>query len=189
MADNNNINVRNVYIELLNKMKAIEGVDIEYIDKLVQLLYDDINLIDIDVKNIKDLIPEDATTENQLVTVSDLPAAQVNADWNAFSGVAEILNKPNLSIYAIAAFMDWDLLTTDWELDTDTGLYYCEKLIGNVSSWKDHIPPLMASMDNKAEYSLIKDYELYLDHNRLYFKFYAASLPTQDLKVGIWYYY
>ena len=32
--------------------------------------------------------------------LSDLPAAQVNADWNASSGVAEILNKPTLGTAA-----------------------------------------------------------------------------------------
>ena len=29
-----------------------------------------------------------------------IPAAQVNSDWNAASGVAQILNKPDLSVYA-----------------------------------------------------------------------------------------
>ena len=29
-----------------------------------------------------------------------IPAAQVNSDWNASSGVAQILNKPDLSVYA-----------------------------------------------------------------------------------------
>ena len=106
MADNSRINVRNVYIELLNKMKAIEGVDIEYIDHLVQLLYDDINLIDIDVEVIKALIPNTATTSNMLATMSDLPAAQVNSDWNASSGVAQILNKP--TIPAAQVNSDWN---------------------------------------------------------------------------------
>lgn len=109
MADNSRINVRNVYIELLNKMKAIEGVDIEYIDHLVQLLYDDINLIDIDVEAIKALIPNTATTSNMLATMSDLPAAQVNSDWNASSGVAAILNKP--TIPAAQVNSDWNAVS------------------------------------------------------------------------------
>ena len=109
MADNSRINVRNVYIELLNKMKAIEGVDIEYIDHLVQLLYDDINLIDIDVETIKALIPNTATTSNMLATMSDLPAAQVNSDWNAVSGVAQILNKP--TIPAAQVNSDWNAVS------------------------------------------------------------------------------
>lgn len=38
-----------------------------------------------------------------------IPAAQVNSDWNASSGVAEILNKPTLS--AVATSGDYDDLT------------------------------------------------------------------------------
>ena len=35
---------------------------------------------------------------NDLTDKPTIPAAQVNSDWNAVSGVAEILNKPPLSI-------------------------------------------------------------------------------------------
>ena len=35
-----------------------------------------------------------------LALTSDIPAAQVNSDWNASSGVAQILNKPNLATVA-----------------------------------------------------------------------------------------
>ena len=100
MNKNDNINVRNVYIELLNKLKQVEGVDIHYIDQLVALLEQDIGLIEIDVNNILDLIPSSATEENKLATMNDLPAAQVNSDWNATSGVAQILNKPSLATVA-----------------------------------------------------------------------------------------
>lgn len=37
------------------------------------------------------------------VTISATAAPQVNADWDATSGVAEILNKPDLSVYAESA--------------------------------------------------------------------------------------
>lgn len=36
---------------------------------------------------------------DDLTNKPTIPAAQVNSDWNASSGVAEILNKPDLSIY------------------------------------------------------------------------------------------
>lgn len=55
------------------------------------------------------------TTSDLLIDYADLlnkptiPAAQVNSDWNAVSGVAEILNKPNLS--AVATSGDYDDLT------------------------------------------------------------------------------
>lgn len=41
----------------------------------------------------------DLTNDSGFITLSDVPA-QANADWNATSGVSEILNKPDLSIYA-----------------------------------------------------------------------------------------
>lgn len=106
MNKNDNINVRNVYIELLNKLKQVEGVDIHYIDQLVSLLEQDIGLIEIDVNNILDLIPSSAAEDNKLATMNDLPAAQVNSDWNAVSGVAEILNKP--TIPAAQVNSDWN---------------------------------------------------------------------------------
>ena len=37
---------------------------------------------------------------NSLSDKPSIPAAQVNSDWNANSGVSRILNKPNLSVYA-----------------------------------------------------------------------------------------
>jgi hypothetical protein len=37
---------------------------------------------------------------NNLINKPDLAAAQVNSDWNAVSGVAQILNKPDLTIIA-----------------------------------------------------------------------------------------
>ena len=37
---------------------------------------------------------------DDLINKPTIPAAQVNSDWNASSGVAEILNKPDLSVYA-----------------------------------------------------------------------------------------
>lgn len=100
MVDNDRINVRNIYIELLNKLKEVEGVDIHYIDHLVALLEQDMGLIETDVNFILSLIPTGASTENKLATSNDIPVAQVNSDWNASSGVAQILNKPSLATVA-----------------------------------------------------------------------------------------
>ena len=46
---------------------------------------------------------------NELTNKPTIPAAQVNSDWNASSGVAEILNKPTLS--AVATSGSYDDLT------------------------------------------------------------------------------
>ena len=40
---------------------------------------------------------------NDLSNKPTIPAAQVNSDWNSSSGVSEILNKPDLSVYALAS--------------------------------------------------------------------------------------
>lgn len=45
------------------------------------------------------LIP-DARISTNIARTSDVPAAQVNSDWNASSGVAQILNKPTLATVA-----------------------------------------------------------------------------------------
>lgn len=44
----------------------------------------------------------DLTNDSGFITASDIPA-QVNADWNAVSGAAQILNKPDMSLYALTS--------------------------------------------------------------------------------------
>jgi hypothetical protein len=48
------------------------------------------------VTNTSELINDGEDGVNPFITAQDLPAAQVNSDWNATSGVAEILNKPTI---------------------------------------------------------------------------------------------
>ena len=42
---------------------------------------------------------EDPNSDAYIFNKPTVPAAQVNSDWNAQSGVAQILNKPDLSVY------------------------------------------------------------------------------------------
>ena len=151
--ENNKINIRNMYIELLNKLKTVEGVDIHYIDQMVQLLEHDIDLIEIPVNWILSVIPSGTTTEDPLVKSSQVPAAQVNSDWNASSGVAQILNKP--TIPAAQVNSDWNadsgvaqilnkprlyepikdirVVSSDggWTFDTVSGYYIKDVLLSN----------------------------------------------------------
>ena len=192
-STNSNINVRNVYIELLNKMKAIEGVDIEYIDKLVQLLYDDINLIDIDVKNIKDLIPEDATTTNQLATMSDLPAAQVNADWNASSGVSEILNKPTIPAAQSEFITNAVTLTTTWYGPDLNDRYWCyfdfTGRLDTTKAWFINLIPWDSTEETptaqaSAHYNTIIKYVLEQEStNNIRLSIYAPAAPSASYKI------
>ena len=112
------INIRNMYIDLLNKIRNVEGVDKDYVDSLVDLIDQHLTALDSDINAITSVIPEEASLTNPLVVTEDLasvafsgsyndlddkptiPAAQVNSDWNASSGVAQILNKPALAAVA-----------------------------------------------------------------------------------------
>ena len=118
------INIRNLYIELLNKIRNVQGVDKDYVDGLIEIVDREITSLDSDINAIISVIPEAASVTDPLVITSDLasvafsgsyndldnkptiPAAQVNSDWNADSGVAQILNKP--TIPAAQVNSDWN---------------------------------------------------------------------------------
>jgi nitrogen fixation protein len=53
---------------------------------------------------------------NDLSNLPSIPAAQVNADWNATSGVAEILNKP--TIPSVTGFVPYTGATADLDMGT-----------------------------------------------------------------------
>lgn len=55
----------------------------------------------------------DLTNDSGYITLSDVPA-RVNADWNSNSGASEILNKPDLSIYAETANLATVATTGDY---------------------------------------------------------------------------
>lgn len=61
---------------------------------------------------------------NDLINKPNIPAAQVNADWNAASGVAQILNKPDIS-----KFPKYELCETteDYEdiANPQSDTFYC----------------------------------------------------------------
>ena len=102
------INIRNMYIDLLNKIKGVEGVDQEYVDNLIEVVDQEITALDSDINAILSVIPEEASATNQLITADDIPA-HVNSDWNATSGPAEILNKP--TIPAAQVNSDWNAVS------------------------------------------------------------------------------
>lgn len=58
---------------------------------------------------------------NDLLNKPTIPAAQVNADWNATSGVASILNKPTLGTAASLASNTWLLSTTNYTSKVKVG--------------------------------------------------------------------
>ena len=105
-----------------------ESTTKEYVDSQDNQLYDRMRTQDSRIATIRDWVnPKvngvraELTTEaddayraiNEInaalagkANVADVPAAQVNSDWNAESGVAQILNKPDLSQYATTSAMN-----------------------------------------------------------------------------------
>ena len=60
--------------------------------------------------------PNKAAGSYTIATTDDIPAAQVNSDWNATSGVAEILNKP--TIPSISGLVPYTGATQNVDLGT-----------------------------------------------------------------------
>lgn len=202
--ENEKINIRNMYIELLNKLKGVEGVDIHYIDQMVQLLEHDIDLIEIPVNWILSVIPSGTTTEDPLVKSSQLPAAQVNSDWNASSGVAQILNKP--TIPAAQVNSDWNAISGvakilnkpseqvkydatipsgGWGFDVVTGYYTLEINPGhNIDATKNAFIGLIPSSNNltptaseSAAYNQVVSFEYGNGQFLGYLKLYSKGRP------------
>lgn len=71
--------------------------NIENIDLSDYFTKEEINALLSDKANIADLAPVAFSGDyDDLIDKPTIPAAQVNSDWNATSGVAEILNKPTI---------------------------------------------------------------------------------------------
>ena len=70
-----------------------------------------------------DMLATVATTGDydDLTNKPTIPAAQVNADWNAVSGVAQILNKPDLTTYATKTEVNTKDAAQDSEIATKIG--------------------------------------------------------------------
>ena len=58
------------------------------------------------VTNTSELINDGADGVHPFITAEDIPGMQVNSDWNATSGVAEILNKPTIPAEQVNS--DWN---------------------------------------------------------------------------------
>jgi hypothetical protein len=68
-----------------------------------------ITINNLDNSNVQLEFPDKATGTYTIATTADIPAAQVNSDWNSTSGASEILNKP--SIPASQVQSDWNAST------------------------------------------------------------------------------
>lgn len=74
---------------------------------------------------------------NDLIDKPTIPAAQVNSDWNAVSGVAEILNKPTLATVATTGSYN-DLI----DKPTIGGLIPYRDVETQIGTWLDGVTPV-----------------------------------------------
>ena len=222
------INIRNMYIDLLNKIRNVEGVDKDYVDGLIEVVDQEITALDSDINALISVIPEEASATNPLVVTDDLaavafsgsyndldntptiPASQVNSDWNASSGVAQILNKPTLAAVATSgSYIDllnkpsfglvfsayFDIPTTGW---TTSGNYYYYDIELGSSTYFDinNIPiitpyPTGNNIEQTAaeasNYSLLCGVGSYTGVDKAYIRLYSAAVPTSSYRVGVKY--
>lgn len=101
--------VNNIEGDLVTVSTVLEG-DIQIVSAAIDTVSanmpetEDVTFEELDVDSLAtktELATASGDLHNEIQAVSAaVPDAQVNADWNAVSGKAEILNKPDLSVYA-----------------------------------------------------------------------------------------
>lgn len=180
---NDHINVRNVYIELLNKLKMVEGVDIQYIDHLVDLLNQDIYLVETDVQWLESLIPSGASSENKLATASDISTLS-----GSVSAIQEVIPESASSGNTLATDDDLPWVvnraigSTDWTLN---GSYYevTLQMYGRASAVLMAIdpptPPASAAMI--ADYNLISHFTFTRSGTMTSVTLYAKTAPSDEV--------
>ena len=138
------INIRNLYIDLLNKIKKVEGVDKDYVDDLVEVIDLHLSALDQDLSAITNVIPEDASVSNQLVPESGLEpitldigtlSSTVSGIGIDISGIQAVIPSSASSSNKLVPRSDLDLQienkitisTSDWEQKSGTTNYYTTK--------------------------------------------------------------
>lgn len=199
------INIRNLYIDLINKIRNVEGVDKDYVDGLVDLIDQHLTALDFDINAIASVIPEEASATDPLVILSQLaavatsgsyndlsntptiPAAQVNSDWSSSSGVSEILNKPTVIIpvykEVVIPYDQVDPVNLDWSPATFSGKY-------NYNIPFTMFPvkylPTVITPEEKAAFNLITRAVLADGpSDQSVFTVYFSAVPSTTFKVGM----
>lgn len=137
------INIRNMYIELLNKIKNVEGVDKDYVDDLIEVVDLHLNALDQDLSAITNVIPEEATVTNKLVPESEIQnieldietiSSSVSAITLDVSGINEVIPSTASSSNKLATASDiptahnpvsnmLSLNTSGWSYNSTLGTY------------------------------------------------------------------
>ena len=125
MPDNNKLNVRNIYIDLLNKMKELDAVDQAYIDHLIALVRADMGLLDNDIAAIEALIPDNATASNKLSTITDIPIIEGSGYHNSIyrgKNLGSVITPVQWSAIQNGTFEDlyigdyWEINSVRWQI-------------------------------------------------------------------------
>lgn len=211
-----NINIRNLYIDLLNKIKNVEGVDKDYVDGLIEVIDYHLAALDTDLSAIESVIPESASVSNPLATEDDIPALvnadwdatsgpaeilnkptipapQVNSDWNANSGVAQILNKPTIkqpkTKIQVYRASNWSqpLGETYWTSSYDIGANF-DTTNTFIVDLVPVSPALEPTAAEKAAYDLVYRAETVTAGGSTGVRLYARSKPVSDFTVDILYF-
>lgn len=133
----------------------------------------------------------DDTDPSYIQNKPTIPAAQVNSDWNAVSGVTQILNKPDLSGYATTTDIS-DMATETWvgnqgyltsarevpevTLASQDGKVLTASYSGGVGSYDWETPPSGLAVETDGT-----NYWITVNSIRLYF---ASSAPTGTIPNG-----
>ena len=207
------INVRNIYIELLNKIKNVQGVDKDYVDGLIELVDNEITALDSDINAITSVIPETASVSNQLATAEDIPdVTQIELDLQTLtasvSAIDLLIPSGASSSNQLATASDipavheplYNTITidhTNWGSSPLSDGYYHQ------GDWlTDHFnltaPPLVfvvpasssdkeATAAEKAAFNLINVFQFddYAAQGKTYLEVLAKTPPTSDVKIGI----
>ena len=131
------INIRNIYIDLLNKIKKVEGVDKDYVDNIIEVVDLHLTALDQDLSAITNVIPEDASVTNQLVSESDLEpiildiqtlSSTVSGIGIDVSGINAVIPSSATSSNKLATHDDltaphqltFEILTSSWTMGSDS---------------------------------------------------------------------
>jgi len=160
----------NVTIDYSNPQNVIISVS----QSSVSVNWGDIGgdiLSQIDLNNALDLKADNSILKtvavtgdyNDLTNKPTIPAAQVNSDWNAASGIAQILNKPSIS--AVGLSNDYNDLDNKpsipsvpvLSVNTKTGHVVLDKSdvgLGNVDNTSDLSKPISTATQNALNLKL-----------------------------------
>ena len=188
-----NINIRNLYIDLLNKIKNVEGVDKDYVDGLIEVIDYHLTALDTDLSAIESVIPESASVSNPLATEDDIPPAQVNSDWNATSGVARILNKPTIKRPVTRTI---NVSASAWSQPTGADYWRISYSISDNfdinNAFLVNLVPVSPALEptaaQKAAYDLVFHSETYTIQGNTSVRLFAREKPNDDFTIDILYF-